>query len=217
MAPKKNDVQEEAAGAPEWMVTFSDCMTLLLTFFVLLLSFSSFDNKDIHTRRDAFSEAFSSVDTRPKKMDEAFTNRDVVYHLRLKTEGAEKPSSNPKNDQSTEELDPIDFKDNKVFVFDSDSFFYGEGVVLSKNGKARLRDIFATMGIVSNRILICEYSFRQDSLGPERSSAIYDYLTHCGIEKKRLCISVSGLYPKQNLVNNGRIVEIAFLNQEIFN
>ena len=35
---------EEPAGAPEWMVTFSDCMTLLLTFFVLLLSFSSFDD-----------------------------------------------------------------------------------------------------------------------------------------------------------------------------
>ena len=36
---------QHADGAPEWMVTFSDCMTLLLTFFVLLLSFSSFDDK----------------------------------------------------------------------------------------------------------------------------------------------------------------------------
>ena len=37
--------EDEAPGAPEWMVTFSDCMTLLLTFFVLLLSFSSFDER----------------------------------------------------------------------------------------------------------------------------------------------------------------------------
>ncbi|MBI1353498.1 MAG: OmpA family protein [Acidobacteria bacterium] len=29
------------AGAPEWMVTFADLMSLLLTFFVLLLSFSN--------------------------------------------------------------------------------------------------------------------------------------------------------------------------------
>ncbi|MHC4104970.1 MAG: flagellar motor protein MotB, partial [Planctomycetota bacterium] len=42
---KKQVVEDEAPGAPEWMVTFSDCMTLLLTFFVLLLSFSSFDDK----------------------------------------------------------------------------------------------------------------------------------------------------------------------------
>ena len=37
--------QDEEPGAPEWMVTFSNCMTLLLTFFVLLLSFSSFDER----------------------------------------------------------------------------------------------------------------------------------------------------------------------------
>ena len=37
-------VQEEPQeGVPAWMTTFSDCMTLLLTFFVLLLTFSSFD------------------------------------------------------------------------------------------------------------------------------------------------------------------------------
>ena len=29
------------AGAPDWMVTFADLMSLLLTFFVLLLSFSN--------------------------------------------------------------------------------------------------------------------------------------------------------------------------------
>lgn len=35
--------RQEGGGAPEWMTTFSDMMTLLLTFFVLLYSFSSID------------------------------------------------------------------------------------------------------------------------------------------------------------------------------
>ncbi len=43
--PRKQQEPDEAPGAPEWMVTFSDFMTLLLTFFVLLLSFSSFDDR----------------------------------------------------------------------------------------------------------------------------------------------------------------------------
>ena len=43
----KQVVPDEDPGAPEWMVTFSDCMTLLLTFFVLLLSFSSFDDDGV--------------------------------------------------------------------------------------------------------------------------------------------------------------------------
>jgi chemotaxis protein MotB len=41
MAGKKKKQEEAAAGAPLWIVTFSDLMSLLLTFFVLLLSFSS--------------------------------------------------------------------------------------------------------------------------------------------------------------------------------
>ena len=35
------DDDEAPAGAPAWIVTFADLMSLLLTFFVLLLSFSS--------------------------------------------------------------------------------------------------------------------------------------------------------------------------------
>ena len=38
---KKNNKVEENHGAPAWMVTYGDMMTLLLTFFVLIVSFSS--------------------------------------------------------------------------------------------------------------------------------------------------------------------------------
>ena len=35
--------QEASGGAPKWIVTFADLMSLLLTFFILLLSFSEID------------------------------------------------------------------------------------------------------------------------------------------------------------------------------
>jgi len=42
--PRKGKSTENAsAGAPAWMATFSDMMTLLLTFFILLYSISSVD------------------------------------------------------------------------------------------------------------------------------------------------------------------------------
>jgi len=41
MGQKKQ--KEQAAGAPAWMVTFADMVTLLLTFFVLMLSMARMD------------------------------------------------------------------------------------------------------------------------------------------------------------------------------
>ncbi|MCT4595588.1 MAG: OmpA family protein [Anaeromicrobium sp.] len=42
---KKKKPEEAKGGAPEWMTTFSDLMTLLLCFFVLLFAFSTIDQR----------------------------------------------------------------------------------------------------------------------------------------------------------------------------
>ncbi len=39
-------VEEEPPGAPEWVVTFADMISLLVTFFVLLMTFSSMEEHD---------------------------------------------------------------------------------------------------------------------------------------------------------------------------
>jgi hypothetical protein len=47
-APKKREPKRtEEALAPEWMLTLGDCISLLLTFFVLLISFSSLNNDQL--------------------------------------------------------------------------------------------------------------------------------------------------------------------------
>ncbi|MBI1208337.1 MAG: OmpA family protein [Azospirillum sp.] len=46
------------AGAPGWMVTFADLMSLLLCFFVLLLSFSSMDQRRFFDAVGSMREAF---------------------------------------------------------------------------------------------------------------------------------------------------------------
>lgn len=45
MGKRRKRGNESGGGAPEWMTTFSDLMTLLLTFFILLYSFSSVSNE----------------------------------------------------------------------------------------------------------------------------------------------------------------------------
>lgn len=49
-----------AAGAPAWMVTFADLATLLLTFFILLLSFAEMDIDKYKSMANSLSAAFGS-------------------------------------------------------------------------------------------------------------------------------------------------------------
>jgi chemotaxis protein MotB len=62
MARRKKN-QDGGGGDPSWLVTFSDLVTLLLTFFVLILSMSSMD-KSILTRVNLFSNDIGFVTQR---------------------------------------------------------------------------------------------------------------------------------------------------------
>ena len=62
-APEK----QEAAGVPAWVMTFADLMTLLMCFFVLLLSFSEMDVAKFKQLSGSMKEAFgvqSEIDVR---------------------------------------------------------------------------------------------------------------------------------------------------------
>lgn len=56
MAGKKK--KEESAGAPAWVMTFADLMSLLMCFFVLLLSFSEMDRKKYKQVAGSMAQAF---------------------------------------------------------------------------------------------------------------------------------------------------------------
>lgn len=47
-------------GAPEWLVTFADLMSLLVCFFVLIISFSNQDEKKLEIVAGSMREAFGS-------------------------------------------------------------------------------------------------------------------------------------------------------------
>jgi chemotaxis protein MotB len=71
MAKKKNKcVCPE--GVPEWMVTFGDLMALLLVFFVLLLSMSTFDPVKVEEYFDIMRRTMGILE----QSDEAIDNSD---------------------------------------------------------------------------------------------------------------------------------------------
>ena len=61
MRSKKDIEQEEVSeGAPEWMTTYSDMVTLLLTFFVLLFSMATVDKQKFEQVAVSLRAAFMS-------------------------------------------------------------------------------------------------------------------------------------------------------------
>ena len=61
----EEDREEKRAGAPAWMVTFGDMMSLLLTFFVLLLSFSNMDEVRFKEMAGSMEDAFGVKQSEP--------------------------------------------------------------------------------------------------------------------------------------------------------
>lgn len=63
MADKPNEPNEEQEeGAPAWMTTYSDLVTLLLTFFILLFSMASIDAEKFKAVSQSLQSTFLNVD-----------------------------------------------------------------------------------------------------------------------------------------------------------
>jgi chemotaxis protein MotB len=56
--PRKEKKADAPSGAPAWMVTYSDLVTLLLTFFVLLLSMANMDPVRFTAATSSLQDAF---------------------------------------------------------------------------------------------------------------------------------------------------------------
>lgn len=94
MTPLPVNEPEESggSGAPAWMLTYGDSVTLLLTFFVLLLTFSTPDEEGFAE----LARGFLPGGRRPALSDEGSGGRITpeerrLSSARLDSEGAEKP------------------------------------------------------------------------------------------------------------------------------
>jgi chemotaxis protein MotB len=225
---KQAEPEEEPGGAPEWMVTFSDCMTLLLTFFVLLLSFSSFDDKVFWRLKIIYCKALTNISPNPQSDRDSFTHLAPIKYLEELDRGSEKPTlQRDEKDGLLEETEPEDFQYRKVFIVSSKKVFWGKGAAISSEG----RDIMSTMASflkeVPDRIVISENGpVEEDSVqfGLVRAWAVLEYLTEKqGLEKKRFSISAASTIPKERF-NSGQVVaalertiEIVLLERSIYN
>ncbi len=229
---KKQVEPDETPGAPEWMVTFSDCMTLLLTFFVLLLTFSSFDNRIFRRLKVIYSTALTNITPSVRSDRDALIYFPPVRHISDLDKGSEKPTlTTGYKDGVIDESRPLNFNNGIIFMLSSNKLFWGNGTVISTDGRHIMDKLALFLLGTSNRIVISENGPTKEpdgeSLGLQRAWAVMNYFTvKHNLDKKRFSISsVSTLsqesnqssYPDSVKANNGRAVEIVLLTRNIYN
>lgn len=62
MSRRRRVVEEKSGSSSEWLLTFSDVLTLLITFFVLLISMSSMDSKQLKETSAFFRGALGNLE-----------------------------------------------------------------------------------------------------------------------------------------------------------
>lgn len=245
MRAKKQAEEDEPAGAPEWMVTFSDCMTLLLTFFVLLLSFSSFDDRIFRQLKAIFAEGLPAVAPNNKTDRDAFLPMMQIQATTELDEGSEKPTLDKGfRERTKEETQPANFHSRKVFLIESKRIFWGKGAAISSEGHNIMSLMASFLKEMSSRIVISENGPEDDDgdqqLGLTRAWTVLRYFaTEQNLDKKRFSISATSTFARSSLtipremgagqvspksaepVNAGqeheRMLEIVLLERSIYN
>jgi hypothetical protein len=224
LRPRKKVESEELPGAPDWMVTYSDCMTLLLTFFVLLLSFSSFDEKVFDKMRVVFADALPAVGPTNKFNRDAFLPPEQIESGDPLKNGSEKPTLENGQEGSLK-TGSASFHSQKVFLMSSGEIFWGNGTAISRHGREALATLATFLEQTPGRIVISENdpdgsASRQSGL--TRSWTVVKHLTTShGLDKGRLSISGAKTMPAHVLKANlpaaadARVLEIILLEQNI--
>ena len=215
--PKKKVDDSGPAGAPEWMVTFSDCMTLLLTFFVLLLSFAGFADNTLEGIGSSFANALPSLAMSFTDEQESMWKRKQIRKKEKIKVGSETPTLKPNEGSNfMRERKPLDFRNLRVFTIPSKEFFYGKGDVISQEGKKVLDQLAKFLLFAPTRVVISENGPGDDrNAGLQRAWTVLEYLdSKKGLRRELFSVTASttvlGNRPEH------RMLEITLLERDVF-
>ncbi|MAH05057.1 MAG: hypothetical protein CL561_05835 [Alphaproteobacteria bacterium] len=198
---------DNAAGGQNgsaWLITFTDIMALMLTFFVLLFSMSVPDeglfdetptrtldaNRFLGHRNFSGEQDRTSVANRPVQ---AGLNLNYLSSL-IKQAAAEYPSIRG--------LEVLNNSDRLVLVLPRDVQFEEGRAELSEEGKIVLKDIAGVLRNVDNQIIVVGHADSQGANTPdtywvnwkisvERAMHVAQTLSSYGLERKMIARGVS--------------------------
>ncbi len=222
--------KSEEAGAPGWMVTFADLMTLLLTFFVLLLSMSTLDNQRVKLALGSLRGSTGVLDGGGQPRE----GRKEIVQIPRVSQGDMKSlmtrierAKSEHQDRASNDMIQIGHKDETVIMSIPDSLLFAPGQTdINPVAFPFLEDLSAVISETESTVEVIGHSdnsgpsgYYQSNweIGAARALAVLLYLQSEGnVEGHRLKASTHGEYlPKfENNTELGRAknrrVELVF-------
>lgn len=204
-------------GAPLWIISFADMVSLLMAFFIMLSSFSALGDKETMELKQVIKIAlapyggFFQARYQPALVP--------IFEAEGQTDrGSEKPTlENAANNKSLKETRSDNFKTDKVFLAESSKIFWADGVALSAEGKKFLDAIALFANQTRGRLIISEDGpfIKHDDLGIFRAIVVTEYLCGKGVPRNRCNITPKSTSKIEDL-NTKRTLEITFLEESIY-
>jgi len=219
MARKQKQQEEESGeGAPLWIISFADMISLLMAFFVMLSTFSGFGDDEKAKLGRAAKVALSANYYGGWYRNPSLSSMGRQMPAAGQSEkGSEKPTL--EESQGTgllAETEPADFGNRKIFLIESQKVFWAAGTTLSRNGCDFLDTFASLINTLPDRIAVSENGPGSDGeLGIYRAIAVINYLNSKGVSKDRFSIGARGMLPDENS-NTERMLEIALLDESTY-
>ena len=208
---RKEKAGSDGSGIPAWMITFSDLMTLLLTFFVLLVSMAVVDQQRALSALGSVSTTFGMRPHVFRPLSTTKTNEPGTETGPMTGKDLS-PLKESLWEDSEKDLRFMENRFVQILSINADVLFEPGKPLLSDRGKALLRRIVPSLLHVEYPLLVAGHTAnRRDEeednytvnlsretvdstwfLSLARAQGVYQYLVQNGLPGNRLTMEAFG-------------------------
>lgn len=208
--------KREKKGAPGWMVSWSDMTTLLLTFFIVMMSFADIEGKDFFLVLSSFRGAlgmftggYSLSAGRLEELGQNMMNLPSTEYGSALARSVKKAISMFKPEIATRKVRVSEDERGLVITLSGDAFFDPGSAVLKKGTRDILRKVAKIVNRVENFVRIEGHT---DSRPPNITDATRGYPSNWELSASR-SVNVLRYLEEEESADPKKLSAVAFGEQ----